>query len=473
MVEIPKRNVKPSPCLLEAPSSECFEVILNSISDGVFAVNEEWQVICFNKAAEKTLGMTREEAIGRPCHEIFRANICSGTCALRYTMETGRPVINLAIKVLDAQDNQLPITISTALLKDKKGRIIGGVETFRNLNQVKQLIKETEADFPFDGIVTGDANIKHIFEILPTIAQSPSTVLIFGETGTGKNLIANAVHTLSERRKGPFVIVNCGAMPETLLESELFGYKAGAFTGAHRDRQGRLAAAEGGTLFLDEIGDLPLSMQVKLLRFLQDHVYERLGDVRSIKADVRVVTATNRDLGKMVQEGTFRRDLYYRINVMSIEMPPLRDRLDDVPPLVQRFLERFSMVQGKYVTSISPEVLNLLMAYDFPGNVRELENIIEHAYVLCPGPTIEWNHLPKWLQEKHPSGQENVPKTFKEIEAQFILEVMERNNWNRQESAKELGIHKTTLLRKIRKLGLALPKIDGRANRRMKTDPSD
>jgi PAS domain S-box-containing protein len=454
------------PCQLDIPSPECLEAILRSISDGVFAVNDEWRIIYINKTAEMTLGIKRREACGRPCHEVLRANICPKACALRYTLETGRPIINLPIKVLGARDKYVPLTISTAVLADKRGRFIGGVETFRDLNRVKQLLKEVEISNPLEDIVTGDRHVKHILEILPTIACSESTVLIFGETGTGKNLVAKALHNLSERREGPYVTVNCSAMPETLLESELFGYKAGAFTGANRDRPGRLSAAEGGTLFLDEIGDLPLSMQIKLLRFLQDRVYERLGDVRPLNADVRVIVATNQNLGQMVKDGGFRKDLYYRINVMNIEIPPLRERMDDIPLLVQHFLERFSMLRGKQIMNISPNAVELMMAHDFPGNVRELENIIEHAYVLCTGQCIEVDHLPKWIRARQTPVYRGTANGFAELEAQFILKVLERHNWHRQAAARDLGIHKTTLLRKMRRLGIDLPSIDGRSSGR-------
>ncbi len=451
-------------------SKERFEIILSSISDGVFAVDQDWRIACFNRAAEETLGFTREEVLGRPCHEVLQSNICRGACALRYTMETGNPIMNLAVHFQDALNRRVPVTISTAVLEEKDGRIIGGVATFRNLNKVKQLLEETEKTHPFDDFVTSDPQIKHIFEILPTLARSESSILVYGETGTGKNLMAKAIHNLSDRRDGPFVTVNCGAMPETLLESELFGYKAGAFTGANRDRIGRITAAAGGTLFLDEIGDLPLSMQVKLLRFLQDHVFERLGDVKSQTADVRIVTATNRNLLHMVEAGEFRQDLYYRINVLRIEIPPLRDRLGDIPQLVQRFLEKLSMLRGKPVTGITREVLDLLMDHNYPGNVRELENIIEHAFVLCPGNTIEVDHLPDHILSQELAATHSRAKNLAELESNFLVSVLEKNRWSRQDTAKELGIHKTTLLRKIRRLGIALPKIDGRSHRR-KNEP--
>jgi PAS domain S-box-containing protein len=441
------------------------ELLFNSTSDGVFAVNENMRIIAFNQAAEKILGVSKEQALGKPCHEVLRANICHECCALRYSMETEKQVVNMAVEILDAHDRKIPVTISSSVLRDSKGKVIGGVETFRNMLWVKQQLKEGEYHHPFAEIVTDDDHMKNIFEILPTIAASESTVLVHGETGTGKNLIAKAIHNLSARKKGPLVTVNSGALPETLLESEIFGYKAGAFTGAVRDRTGRIAAAEGGTIFFDEVGDMPMSMQVKLLRFLQDRIYERLGDVRPISADVRVIFATNKNLAQMVDKGVFRKDLYYRVNVMNIELPPLRDRKRDLPLLVQRFLDRLSVNRGKLVTGISPAALKLLQGHDFPGNIRELENIIEHSFVLSPGPTIEVEHLPDHFRRDTSSQGSAEVQSFAELEGQFILDVLERNQWNRTLAAQEMGIHKTTLLRKIRRLGLELPRTDGRTTR--------
>ena len=445
---------------------ELIELLFNSTSDGVFAVNDQMRIIAFNRTAEEILGITKEEALGQPCHEVLRANICHECCALKYTLQNDQPVVNLAVELRDARGRRIPVTISSSALKDETGKVIGGVETFRNMNWVRSLVRDVEHHHPFADIVTDDAQMLHIFEILPTIATSESCVLVYGETGTGKNLIAKAIHTLSSRRKGPLITVNCGALPETLLESEIFGYKAGAFTGAVRDRKGRIAAAEGGTIFLDEIGDLPMSMQVKLLRFLQDHVYERLGDDRPIKADVRVVTATNRNLTQLVEEGKFRRDLYYRINVLSLELPPLRDRKRDIPLLAQAFLDRLSQQRSKQLAGISGEALDVLIAHDYPGNIRELENIIEHAFVLCPGPEISVEHLPGHLNRAVREKRAKPARDFADLETGFLLEVLERNNWNRQRTADELGIHKTTLLRRVRRLGIELPRIDGRSKPR-------
>ena len=441
---------------------ELFEMLFNSTSDGVFAVDGDMRIIAFNKTAEKILGVSRQEALGRPCSEVLRAGICHECCALRYAIENNEPVINLAVDLHDKQGRRIPVTISSSALKDGAGRVIGGVETFRNLNWVRNLLREMEFHHPFTDIVTDDPQMQHIFEILPTISASASCVLLHGETGTGKNLIAKAIHNLSPRRKGPFITLNCGALPETLLESEIFGYKAGAFTGAVRDRKGRIAAAEGGTLFLDEIGDIPLSMQVKLLRFLQDHVYERLGDDRPYQADVRVVTATNRGLLDLVEKGEFRRDLYYRINVLNIELPPLRERRRDIPLLAQAFLERLSRKGAKQLTGLSRDALRLLKDHPYPGNVRELENIMEHAFVLCPGPVIDVEHLPRNLRQEGRKVLGTPAQELARMEGGFLLEVLERNGWNRQATADELGIHKTTLLRRFRRLGIELPRRDGR-----------
>ena len=456
----------PRPTLCEHVPPELIELLFNCTSDGMFAVDAKMRIIAFNRTAEEILGVRREDALGRPCHEVLRANICHECCALKYAIEHDRPVVNLAVELRDAHGRRVPVTISNAALKDAAGKVIGGVETFRNMNWVRSLVREVEHHHPFADIVTDDDQMRHIFEILPTIAGSESCVLIHGETGTGKNLIVKGLHSLSSRRRGPLITVNCGALPETLLESEIFGYKAGAFTGAIRDRKGRIAAAEGGTLFLDEIGDVPLSMQVKLLRFLQDHVYERLGDDRPIKADVRVVTATNRKLFRLVEEGKFRRDLYYRINVLNLELPPLRDRARDIPLLVQFFLDRLSRQRGKQLSGMSGQAMAILRSHSYPGNIRELENIVEHAYVLCPGPEIQVEHLPLHLARGVEPGRNTPAADFAALEAGFLREALERNGWNRQATADELGIHKTTLLRRIRRLEIPLPRTDGRTRPR-------
>ena len=430
------------------------KIILDSIADGVFTVDKNWRITSFNRAAERITGIPREEAIGQPCCEVFRASICETDCALRRTMATGKPVVNKAIYIINASGQRVPISISTALLKDEEGNVIGGVETFRDLSVVEELRKEISQRRAFADIISKNHEMQRIFSILPSIAESDSTVLIEGPSGSGKELFAHAIHNLSPRRDKPIVVVNCGALPDTLLESELFGYKAGAFTDAKRDKPGRFALAEGGTIFLDEIGDVSPKLQVRLLRFLQEKEYEPLGATEPVKADVRVIAATHQNLEKLVAEGKFREDLYYRINVVKIVLPPLSRRKDDIPLLVDHFIARFNRLRGKDISGISSEALAILMDHDFPGNVRELENIIEHAFVLCPGGLIKPEHLPEYLRTKAETPVPRVGTSLKEIEKAIILEALRRNKGNRAAAARELGIHKTTLWRKMRRYGI-------------------
>jgi transcriptional regulator with PAS, ATPase and Fis domain len=310
--------------------------------------------------------------------------------------------------------------------------------------------------------------MRELFAVLPQIAISGSTVLIEGESGTGKELFARAIHNLSPRRTRPFVVANCAALPDTLLESELFGYKAGAFTGARKNKPGRFTLAHGGTLFLDEIGDMSAALQVRLLRVLQDRTFEPLGGTRSETVDVRVVLATNRTLADLVSSGEFRQDLYYRINVVRIVLPPLRERKEDIPILTNHFISRFNRLQDKDVKGISLESASILADHDFPGNVRELENTVEHAFALCQEGYIEPHHLPVELRPPSlsPGGTPRDDRSLKAIEADAIVDALRRNRWHRQAAADELGIHKTTLFRKIASHGIELPEEDGRSHKR-------
>jgi len=444
-------------------SPERFEAVIRSISDGVFTVDKNWRITCFNRAAEEITGVPRSEAMGRKCHEIFKSNICKDACAIQYTIETGQPVVNLTVYITARNRAQIPVSVSTALFRDNKGELIGAVETFRDLRQVEELRKRIEGDYSFEDIISKNKKVREILDILPTVAVNDSSVLITGETGTGKELFARALHNLSGRSGKAFVAVNCGGFPETLIESELFGYEAGAFTGAVKAKPGRFKMAEGGTLFLDEIGELPPVLQVKLLRVLQEKVYEPLGSVQPQHADVRIVAATNRNLEEMVADGTFRRDLYYRVNVIKIQIPPLRDRMEDVPLLVDHFMKRFSALHDKEVSSISPGAMKILMSHDYPGNIRELDNIIEHGCVLCRAGFIKEEHLPDWLQK---STENQEPRaSLEDVEREFLLASLKRNKWNRLATAHDLNIHKTTLFRKIKKLGIQLPDQDGRSSK--------
>jgi len=445
------------------------EAILESISDGVFTVDHGWRITSFNRAAEAITGVPRREAIGRPCAEVFRSSMCEAACALRETMATGEPVVDRSAFIVDADGRRIPISVSTALLRDEAGKVVGGVETFRDLSLVEELRKELEGRAEVGDLVSRSPAMRRIFDILPQAAAGESTVLIQGETGTGKELLARAIHDLSPRRRGPFVPVNCGALPDTLLESELFGYKAGAFTGATKDKPGRFAVAGGGTIFLDEIGDVSPALQSRLLRVLEEKTFEPLGGTESVKADVRIIAATNQDLSAMVEEGAFRRDLYYRVNVVRLHVPPLRDRKEDIPLLADRFVARFNHLQNKAVTGVSREALAVLMAHDYPGNVRELENLIERAFVLCEEGEIEPRHLPEDVlprtrgQAKGEAGGD-LASAVRQAEVRAILDALERNDYNRQAAARDLGMHKSTFFRKVRALGLRLPEQDGRSS---------
>ena len=437
------------------------DAILESISDGVFTVDSEWRVTSFNRAAEQITGVPRREAIGRRCGDVLRSSLCGPECALQRTLKSGRPIIGKSAYIVNAAGARIPVSLSTAVLKDARGRIVGGAEVFRDLSELEILRQELEGRFHAGELTSRSPLMQRLFEVLPVIAASPSTVLIQGETGTGKELVARTLHAMSPRKDGPFVAVNCGALPDTLLESELFGYKAGAFTDARKDKPGRFALAKGGTLFLDEIGETSPALQVRLLRVLQERVYEPLGATKPERADVRVIVATNRDLLARCREGAFREDLYYRINVVRVELPPLRRRAEDVPLLAEQFIARFNRLQGRRVSGLAPEALSLLMAYDWPGNVRELENAIERAFVLCPSGRIGVEHLPETITGARtgspaPEGA-GLRDVRKAIDAQAIRAALERNGGSRVAAARELGIHKTTIFRKINALGLVFP----------------
>ena len=451
---------------LEGVRPTTTDAILESISDGVFTVDADWIVTSFNRAAEKITGVTRKEAIGRRCAEVFRSSMCGAECALQKTLKTGHPIIGKSGYIINADGERIPISISTAVLKDANGKVVGGAETFRDLSEIDALRRELEGRVHVGELVSHSPIMQKLFEVLPAIAASPSTVLIQGETGTGKELMARTLHALSPRKAGPFIAVNCGALPDTLLESELFGYKAGAFTGAVKDKPGRFTLAKGGTLFLDEIGEVSPALQVRLLRVLQERVFEPLGSTHSEKADVRVIVATNRDLLERCRAGVFREDLYYRVNVVRVELPPLRRRQEDIPLLAEQFIARFNRLQNKAVGGIAPEALSLLMAHDWPGNVRELENVIERAFILCGTGCIDLIHLPDALTGAGLSRDANSRIGLREardaLDAQAIRVALEHSSGSRVQAAKKLGVHKTTLFRKIRALGIDLPRQDGR-----------
>jgi transcriptional regulator with PAS, ATPase and Fis domain len=416
-----------------------------------------WRITSFNKAAEKITGIPRQHAIGRLCSEVLNADLCRNGCALRQTMSNGTTVRNKAVYVIRADKTRIPISVTSNILMDAGGRMIGGVETFRDLRTVHELRKELRKRHSFADIISKNTKMENIFSILTQIAESDSTVMIQGASGTGKELFARAIHNSSSRKKGPFVAVNCGALPETLCESELFGYKAGAFTDARKDKPGRFAMAENGTIFLDEIGDIPPIVQVKLLRVLESRVYEPLGSTRGESTNARVITATHRDIEQLVQQEKFREDLYYRINVMKLSLPALAERKEDIPLLVDHFVNHFNRLKDREIIGLSQEALAALMLHSWPGNVRELENTIEHAFVLCPGDLIQLRHLPEHLVPQDRAMLMPSGLTLREVEKRAIEEALARNRWKKMATARELGIDKNTLRRKMQRLGIYEP----------------
>ena len=439
------------------------EIILESISDGVFTVDHEWRITSFNRAAEQITGIPRGEALGKHCYEIFRSNMCETNCALHRTMKQGKALVDTATYIVNRDKRKIPLVVATSLLKGADGTVLGGVETFRDISQVEELRKELEGRYQIGDIVSRSPSMQRIFKILPQVAASESTVMIQGETGTGKEILSRAIHDLSPRKENPFVAINCGALPDTLLESELFGYKAGAFTNATKDKPGHFAMAQGGTILLDEIGDLSSAFQVRLLRVLQERTYQPLGATKPVHANVRIIVATNMDLADLVKKGSFRQDLYYRVNVVKLELPPLRQRKEDIPMLVQHFTDKMNRLRGKSVAGISQEALSLLMFHDYPGNIRELENIIEHAFVLCPQGELSLQCLPEGLSGQNPEMPATIQRlgmgeAIQTTQIQAITAALKRNNYNCTATAKDLKIHKSTLYRKIKHLHIELPK---------------
>ncbi len=437
-------------------SENVTDTILESISDGVFTVDHEWRIMSFNRAAEQILGVDREDAIGKHCWEVFKANMCDEDCALKKTMKEKKSFTSSSTHITDCQNKLIPVSVSTSVLKDNDGNVLGGVETFRDHSQVEELKRQLSGKYQIGNMISRSKAMHDLFGILEQVARSDSTVLIEGETGTGKEVLARTIHELSERSEQPYVGVNCGALPDTLLESELFGYKAGAFTDARADKKGFFEAAGSGTILLDEIGDTSSAFQVRLLRVLEEKKFQPLGSTEQQDTKARVVAASNLNLENLVNNSLFRQDLFYRLNIITLKLPPLRDRKEDIPLLVEHFIDKMGESKNNLIKRINSDAMAVLLAHDYPGNIRELENIIEHAFVLCTDESIAENHLPSYLKKN--SIQTPSPASFEEAEKAAILSALEQNDHNRNKTAQALGIHKSTLFRKIKKLNIELPK---------------
>ena len=459
----PFRQISPVPFFprttdpMEATTRKIAAIIFDSIGEGVFTTDPDCRITAFNRAAEQITGFTREQAVGRYCFDIFRTEICQSRCALRHTLADGKPVSNARVTIITRDGRPLPISVSTTILRDKRGEAVGAVEFFRDLSVEEELRQRLSQMDAFANLRSSNERMQQMLDLLPEVAAAECNVLIHGPSGSGKELIAQAIHNLSPRRHGPYIRVNCAALPETLLESELFGYVKGAFTDAKRDKPGQFQLASGGTLLLDEIAEMPPSLQVKLLRVLQGGEFQPLGSTKTLHTDARIVTSTNRDIESMVQEGGFREDLYYRVNVVNLEIPPLAERLEDLPRLVNHFIEQFRGKRQKPIERVSDDAMVLLRRYHWPGNVRELENAIEHAFVLCRGNVIEVEHLPaRIVAAARDVGKPTAPFGNSYPEA-VIRECLARNRGNRSETARQLGMHRSTLWRKMRQYGIGTP----------------
>ena len=434
------------------------EAIVNSIADGVITVSKDLRITSFNKSAENVTGFSAREVIGKPCRSIFRSAACEEGCPVVETIRTGAPATGVEVEILSKDGSRIPVSMNTALLRDENGVVVGAVESFRDLSRVRKLTEELRGLYSFRNIIGRSPQIQQVFNLIRSVAATNVTVLVQGETGTGKELVARAVHYESARGNARFVAVSCAALPETLLESELFGHVKGAFTGATSDRKGRFDMADGGTLFLDEIAEIGYDTQAKLLRVLESREFERVGDSATRRVDVRLICATNKNLRDLIAEERFREDLYYRINVVTIDLPPLRERSGDIPLLIHHFVEKLSKETGKTVTGISPDAMDLLVDYTWPGNVREMENAIGHAFVHCRGGAILPEHLPQDITRGVPHITHAALASFGSVcdmEKVLIQESLKQAGGNRTLAARKLGMSRTSLWRKMKKYGLS------------------
>lgn len=436
------------------------EAVFRSVKDAIITVDEELTVVELNEAAQELCGFSRS-AIGKPLASFPQA--CDGCLeALRETIEERKSVevqnLECRLEARPAPEGssrgaRRVVSLTTSPLIDAKGGFSGAVMVVRDVTRLTELERDLRERLQFHNIVGKSDAMQRIYSLIEDLADIQSTVLVTGESGTGKELVAEALHYSGERKNRPLVKVNCSALTESLLESELFGHVRGAFTGAVHDKIGRFEKADGGTIFLDEIGDVSQGIQQKLLRVLQEMEFERVGSSTSVKVDVRVVAATNKDLRERVRLGHFREDLYYRLKVVEISLPPLRDRREDIPLLIDHFLTRFAKKFNKEITAVSANVQKVFLDYSWPGNVRELEHVLEHAFILCNQNTIVLDHLP--LELKNFAGTRVVPpQAGAASERREIIEALEKTNWNKAKAAQLLGMSRRTIYRKIEEYGI-------------------
>ncbi len=449
--------------------------VLNSLWEAVITVERDHRISSFNRAAEQLVGIPSSRATGKDCREILKASFgpAQHDCPMGDLAEGGKPRTDVEGTLVRADGRIVPISASWAFLEDPSGERLGFVLSIRSFWEIERLAEERRAKFPYGDIVGKTPRIRQVFDLVESVKDTDSTVLITGESGTGKGLFARAIHDLSPRKDRPFVKVTCAALSETLLESELFGHVKGAFTGAIADKIGRFEAAEGGTVFLDEVGDVSLALQVKLLRVIQEREFERVGSSRTRTVDARMIAATNRDLRAAMKAGQFREDLFYRLHVIPIVVPPLRERREDIPLLVNHILKRLRGRGLDRVRAVSPEAMRCLIDYPWPGNVRELENVLERGAVCARGAVLSAVDLPEEvrgacrprkaesqasLPGESPDGviapAQSVQPVREGGEKEWILRTLEAHRWSRGDAAAALGIDRTTLWRKMKRLGI-------------------
>ena len=430
--------------------------ILDSIGEGLFTVGKDFRINYFNRAAERITGHKREEVIGRFCKHVFKADRCFKQCPIAQVLETGKNIYDWESSIRNKNGTMTPIKLNAAVLKNDGNEPIGGVISFRDISDLMSIKRILGAQSQFHGMVAHSKGMREIFQLIEEISDSDATVLIQGESGTGKEIVANAIQELSLRSHKPFVKVNCSVFSPQLLASELFGHVKGAFTGAIKDRPGRFEVADKGTIFLDEVAEMPLQMQLQLLRVLQEGTFERVGESMTRKVDVRVIAATNKDLKQALQEGNFREDLYYRLNVIPIEVPPLRDRPDDIPFLVKHFIAKFSIIYKKEIQDVEDKALDIIVAHPWPGNVRELENAIEYAFARTKDQNIiQACKLPPTIREDIACYESTIKSPVVIKKDDDLVGLLQKHQWNKTRVAKELGIGRSTLWRRLKKMDLA------------------
>ncbi len=427
--------------------------ILDSIGEGLFTVNKDFRVNFFNRAAEKITGYKREEVLGKFCKQILKCELCHSKCPIGIILETGNNIYDYRTSIEIKNGIEKPIKLNAAILRNDNSEPTGGVISFRDLSELEAIKKDRKVISSYYGIIGHAKSMQEIFELIKEISDSNATVLIQGESGTGKEMVANAIQVTSKRKGKPFVKVNCSVFPENLLASELFGHIKGAFTDALNDRPGRFEFANGGTIFLDEIAEMPFQTQIQLLRVLQEGTFERVGESITRKADVRIIAATNVNVEEALKKGKLREDLFYRLNVIPITVPPLRERLEDITYLVKHFVEEYSKLYHKQITDVSDNALNILLEHPWHGNVRELENVIEYAVVRSKsGDKIREKNLPSSIKSSSEVKSKKVIKEFKRENPSDLVQLLEKHHWNKSKVAKELGIGRTTLWRMLKNL---------------------